>query len=158
MRDMRAIVAQNNGGSVETLPTTYQLRLVSTPSASSLNGSSRKLSVNTNAVDGPKSFTSAKSEASMSIGGTPSARNLTPIDHIVAAETVSETIKVHKQYTLSLTVCLCLLQIAVNFLQVTSVAVSINVEWTETVKRMLETESTCSEVRCVNSVRQRLFV
>lgn len=32
-------------------------------------------------------------------------------------------------------------QIAVNFLQVTSVAVSINVEWTQTVKNMLETES-----------------
>jgi len=105
MRDMRAIVAQNNGGNVTDLPKTYQIKLSSTPMSSGLGTSSSKkfsLEVNTerelSLSSDPSekrvaSIVSKTSDRSISLGGA-SMRNLTPIDHIIAAETVSETIKV----------------------------------------------------------------
>eukprot|EP00210_Caulerpa_lentillifera_P006048 g5780.t1 len=63
------------------------------------------------------------------LGGESSSRALPvlskqrmSIDYIIAAQHVSETIKIF-----------------VNFLQITSVAVNINVEWTTTIKNMLAT-------------------
>eukprot|EP00210_Caulerpa_lentillifera_P007342 g7018.t1 len=131
MQDMRAIMVQHNGD-LRAFPKSYQNKLPPTPSSSYKlknpgNAGEICLSASTKEEEICPVDEGTSEKRTLPRSTTASARNLTSIDHIVAAETVSETIK-----------------IAVNFLQVTSVAVSINVEWTQTVKNMLEIENTAS--------------
>ena len=96
MRDMRSIVAQN-GGTVQQLPSRYQITLAANRSTNSIGGSSKTFSFKgfpTEQKDSFKEEISQKSVNSGSVQVNVQARGQTPIDHIIAAETVSETIKV----------------------------------------------------------------
>jgi len=98
MQDMRAIVAQHNGD-LRAFPKSYQNKLPPTPSSSyksqSTNSREICLSVSTKEEEiNPVPDEQTSERRTLPRSTTASARNLTSIDHIVAAETVSETIKV----------------------------------------------------------------
>lgn len=100
MQDMRAIVNQHNGD-LRAFPKAYQSKLPPTPSSSykTMNGCTGEIcfaaSIKEEEIVPDKAGPSE--DRSISRSNTASAINLTSIDHIVAAETVSETIKVkHK--------------------------------------------------------------
>lgn len=98
MQDMRAIVNQHNGD-LRAFPKSYQSKLPPTPSSSykAKTGCTEEIcfSASMKEEEIVPEKAGPSEDRSVSQSNTASAINLTSIDHIVAAETVSETIKVN---------------------------------------------------------------